>query len=516
MVSVEGAEGREIAMRLRMPAVLAATLAAVVALAGGCSADGGDKSGGSGKPQVLVLANNDMPDQALTGAPAVQRFVDEVARLSGGRLTVRVESGWEGGNDEPRVIRDVAAGKADLGWAGTRAFDMVGVDSFRPLHAPFLVGSYAAEAAVVKDPLASELLAGTASLGLTGLALVADELRFPAGVSKPLLAPADFAGLQFRTVASKVQSDGIRALGAEPTSQSVNDAAAAGRLGGLEMMWWIYEAAAQYGVAPFVTANAALWPRTAVVFGNTAALSKLDKAARGWLTTAAADAAAWSTTHAGDAEAGQIERVCRFGARLAFATPEQLAALRDAAEPVYAAMRADPALAVTLKRVEALASAAGHPAPPPVPAGCAYQPGDETRIAPKGAATLTGPGRPGDLPQGVYRFNLSKAELLGLGISEHDATMNAGVLTWTLHAGSWSVRLDASEVPSSNGTCEGWYDVNGDAVTFLTNTKVPGGTCAPPRWTARWATHNGTLTWSAVSVTDYTPLFAAKPWQKIG
>jgi len=296
----------------------------------------------------------------------------------------------------------------------------------------------------------------------------------------------------------------------------VDKAMAADGLAGLETMWWTYQEKAYFEVAPFVTANAVMWPRTLVIFANTARMAKLDKAARDWVTHAAADASTWSTTHAADADAQHIERACRFGARIALATPEQLAALRKAAEPAYAAIRANPALATTLQRVEGLTAAAGHDAPITVPAGCAYQPGDETRLVPPVAQHLTGPGAPGELPPGVYRYSVSTAELRALGETEHDATMNAGVLTWTLRGGSWSSRLDAANAPASSGTCEGWYDVRGDAVTFVTTTVVPGGTCAPPVWTARWSAHNGTLAWSAVSVADFAPGFASKPWQKIG
>ena len=128
-----------------------------------CTASQADKSGGSKHPTVLVMANYNGGD--LLGAPAVAHFVDRVAALSGGQLTVRVESGWKGGADETRVIRDVAAGEADLGWSGTRAFDVVGDNAFQPLHAPFLVSSYPAEAAVVKDPLAQDLLAACTRSG---------------------------------------------------------------------------------------------------------------------------------------------------------------------------------------------------------------------------------------------------------------------------------------------------------------------------------------------------------------
>jgi len=101
-------------------------------------------------------------------------------------------------------------------------------------------------------------------------------------------------------------------------------------------------------------------------------------------------------------------------------------------------------------------------------------------------------------------------------VTDHDATINAGVITWTMRGGSWAVRLDPDDPSGDSGTCEGWYDVHGDAVAFRTNTQIAGGTCAPPVRTARWSAQNGTLTWRAVSVSDYAAVFAAKPWQKIG
>jgi hypothetical protein len=98
-------------MRRRAIAAQAAALTTLIALAG-CFAAGGDKSGGSSSPHELVLANN---DGNLDGVPSVAQFVRRAEALSGGKLTVRVASRWRGGEDEPRVIEDVAAGRADLG-----------------------------------------------------------------------------------------------------------------------------------------------------------------------------------------------------------------------------------------------------------------------------------------------------------------------------------------------------------------------------------------------------------------
>lgn len=487
----------------------AAQLVALVgaaALAVGCTAAQGDRSGGAAAPTELVFANN---DGNLEGAPGVAYFVQQVEELSGGRLAVRVESDYGG---EDRVIEGVAAGAADLGWSGTRAFDTVGVDAFRPMHAPFLVGSYAAQAAVVQDPLADELLGGLEPLGLTGLGLAADQLRMPAAVAGPLLTPGDFAGLVVRTAPSETQVEALRALGAEPTTEG-HPLDGEG-VDAVETMWWTYQQNFQDSFAPFVTRNAVLWPRSVVLFANTGAMAELDDEARGWITEAASRAVAWSVEHADDAVAEHIRTACHGATRIATATEDQLAVLRSAVEPVYGAMRADEALADTLARIEEIV--AGSIADPlaDLPDGCAYEPGDEERSDPRTAA-LTGPGRSGELPQGSYRYTVTVAQQVESGVDTDEARMNAGVFTWTLVEGQWSYE-QVPEVPEATekfGTsCAGWYDVRRDRVTFATSTEIAGGTCAPPSWEARWSVDGNTLTWSDVSIPD----FRMGAWERIG
>ncbi|TCM42784.1 TRAP transporter substrate-binding protein [Kribbella sp. VKM Ac-2568] len=493
-----------------------AALLAVSLLSAGCDPAADDKSGGPAQPRVLVMASND--GESLIGAPAVARFVDRVREVSGGRLTVRVVPSWQGGGSEARVIRDVAAGKADLGWSGTRAFDTVGVTAFQPLHAPFLVNSYAAQAAVVEDGVARDMLSGLDAKGLTGLALAADQLRMPAAAARPLLTPADFRGLRFGTVASTIQVQGLRALGAEPVTIAFLGPPDTDGLGALETMWWTYQDKAQHEWVPFVTANVMLWPRTVAVFANTDRLGRLDATTRDWVARAAADASTWSAVHASDQVSRQIQQVCGQGVRIATATPAQVDALRAAAEPVYVSLRADPALAKTLTRIETLVRSAGQAVTAPVPAACTHHPGDEARIAQPGR-TLTGPAASGDLPPGSYRYAFSVDELLARGLDQHDAENNAGVTTWTLQAGRWHYvwkpAISGLNRPGAYTTCEGWYDVQGNTAWFTTTTKYDGGGCAPPTWSARWTAQGRTLSWTAVSVADFAYVWASKPWQRI-
>ena len=109
------------------------------------------------------------PDPAgIEHDPAVEFFVSAVARLSGGRLRIEVENyprGPDGSVDEAGVLRAVAGGEADLGWAHTGSFDAVGVHTFDALDAPMLIDNYSSEAAVIRSHVAQQMLAGVRGSG---------------------------------------------------------------------------------------------------------------------------------------------------------------------------------------------------------------------------------------------------------------------------------------------------------------------------------------------------------------
>src|SRR5215217_7063259 len=121
----------------------------ILVLVGGCGASSADKAGGTvgQKPRILTMANAGGDPAELDG------FIKEVARLSSGTIRIQVESHWRAdqAKAEPGLINDVKAGKADLGWAGSRAWDAVGVTSLRALHAPLLMDSYAVQERVIQS-----------------------------------------------------------------------------------------------------------------------------------------------------------------------------------------------------------------------------------------------------------------------------------------------------------------------------------------------------------------------------
>ena len=108
------------------------------------------------------------------------------------------------------------AGKADLGVAGSRAWDSVGVRSFRALEAPLLIDSYALQDAVLNSGLSGRMLTGLVPLGLIGIGVLPGPLRYPVGITRPLLRPSDYAGQRIGVQQSLLAISTFRALGATP------------------------------------------------------------------------------------------------------------------------------------------------------------------------------------------------------------------------------------------------------------------------------------------------------------
>src|SRR5262249_22164611 len=127
-------------------------------LVAGCGGASSDKAGGARavKPLTLTLAND------LAGPQEVEHYADAGRRLSQGRITIRIVSRWRfrALDAETRLIGDVKAGRADLGWVGTRAWDSVGVHGFRALETPMLIDSFALERRVVPSRVTDAMLPG--------------------------------------------------------------------------------------------------------------------------------------------------------------------------------------------------------------------------------------------------------------------------------------------------------------------------------------------------------------------
>jgi hypothetical protein len=365
--------------------VLAATALA------GCGAEASDRAGGSrpAEAKVLVMANANF-DLAELAA-----FDTAVRRVSGGRLRIEWRNEYargRSGNAELAVMRDVRAGKADLGWAGSRAFDLAGDPDFDPLHAPLLIGTYEDEVRVVGDALVEPMLAGLGKLGLRGIGVLPGPLRRPLG-RRALRGPEDWEGAVIASSGGRQIDASLRALGASVRYDDPSMTERTAGLDGIETHVAAIPGNHYHRTLRHLTGNVVLWPRPLVLFAGPdvsgADLAVLRRAARAAIPGAAALARAME----GDAR----QELCRNGIAVATATPAQVAGLRAAFRPVLENLEGDAAAREAVDRIGELAG--GH-APDAV--ACPAAPA---------------PARTAPIPAGLYRTRVTRADAAERGFS---------------------------------------------------------------------------------------------------
>ena len=354
------------------------------ALLAGCGTDTSDRAGGA-KPveaKVLTMANANFDVAELAA------FDEAVGRVSGGRLRLKwlneYGKGREG-NAEANLIRDVNAGKADLGWAGTRVFDELGDPAFNPLHAPMLIDSYELEEKVLGDGLVEPMLETLGDLDLQGIGVLPGPLRRPLG-RQPLLAPGDWAGARISESGGDQVMRSLRALGAKGFYDNPAFTEDTGELDGIETHVAAVPGNHYHRDFPNLTGNVVLWPRPLVLFAGPD-VSADDLAV---LREAAKAAIPETAALARSLESEGLSEVCRANLKVVSASAPQVEQLRTAFRPVYDELERDTATSAAVARIRELAAGAA---------------GDRVRC-PAGSKTATG----NLIPPGTYRTLITHAD----------------------------------------------------------------------------------------------------------
>jgi TRAP-type transport system periplasmic protein len=499
-------ERRFVRTRVGVVAAAAALFVAACSTDEQASSGGDDKAGGAADPVVLTMADF---TSGLNYEPAVQYFVDQVERLSGGSLQIDVSHEWGGfaADAEQQVVRDVAAGEIDLAWVGTRVFDTLGVNSLRALTAPMLIDSYPLQRAVIASDIPDEMLADLDDVDVTGIAVLADGLRKPIAVDQPLLSPDDYADIRFTALRSTTHADSIRALGAIPgeaLAASRNAGLTSGDIQGFEMSLHHYAINQLQDIAPYVTANVNLWPQTVALIANPDALDDISDDQRGWLMQAAADAAEQSTDLVDD-DSQRLVDLCESGARFANASDADLAAMRASFEPVLVTLEADPETEHFIARIAELKQATDPGPALDVAAECT----GPAPVDPSEAASADPADRDQAALNGTYRWTLTDEDALAHG-TPSDQTDEAladypAVFTVTLHDGIWTM-------PDECDTDDCTFAVDGNRIAF----DWPGeGAVLEFTFTTD---EDGTLHLQPVGRMNAGDVFvwSTKPWERIG
>ena len=360
---------------------IAATVAAVSALGmagSGCSGGSANKAGGRGPetPLVLVMANGNAVPAEL------QPFVDAVGRLSRGSVQIKLRNRWrEGERDyEAGIIRDIRAGKADLGWVGSRAWDSVGDTRFDALDAPFLIDSYELEEKVLQGRIPLRMLRSLSPFGLSGLGVLPGPMRKPLAVSRALLVPGEFRGLKIGIAESSLARETLRALGAAPRAMP-----SGGPITGLDGAE--VHIASIYGNdyelrAKYLSVNVNLWPRPLVLFMSKRRFTELTPSERKLLLNAARKAVPATLASVRGLEQDDASALCRRGLRFATATPADLVQLREAVAPVYARLERERATRSFITSINAMRATLSEPSASLPP--CAREPTPSASLIPNG------------------------------------------------------------------------------------------------------------------------------------
>jgi TRAP-type C4-dicarboxylate transport system substrate-binding protein len=490
---------------------------AVAAALTGCA-------GGGGSPTRVLrmeIANPAGPAHD----PGAAFFAAKVAALSRGRLRIAYDDRWGHGAEalETRLIRDLKAGRAELGVAHTRFLVRAGARMFDVLDAPMLVDRYSLQDAVISGRPGKRMLADTRAAGVEGLALLAGRLAYPVGTRGPIRSLHDVAGREIALRAwrasehylpgSPLPALTLHAIGAYPRPLTY------------EKVFGIYLTAEgrperpaiyeddldslffdRYGgrcgapdpacrtLGPWVTVDAALWPRTAVIIANPEALARLTPRERGWVRAAAAAAQRRSLAAAGG-DQRLLTELCAAGVRAVSAPPRAVADLRRTMRAAYARL-GDRRLIAAVQRLR------GRTAPDPplrIPSGCGR------RHAHEGPAR----GIRSPLPDGIYRVQITPDDLRAAGAKGiGDRT---GIATLTLRRGRW--RLRWSEPPGS-GAAGGYA-----GASPRTAWTLGSGADREEAYLSVAAGRNGALRFSVGRAADLPRLQAllgSHSWRRIG
>jgi TRAP-type C4-dicarboxylate transport system substrate-binding protein len=496
------------------------TYVGVLALAalvlGGCASElsaaprSGDKAGGEAAPVMLRLGT---PDAAgRRGADQVEEFARQVEERTGGSLRIEPvlqaaghESAYEGEPDDypgwdQLVARQVMAGDLDLALVPARAWDTEGVDSMRALHAPFLVTSRELLDEIVTSELAEELLSGLEAVGVTGLALVPEELRRLLFFGDPPAGPYDLSGRAVRAPRSATTYAVLESFGAAP-----DDFPGPGDpfLRGVESGEIVAAEAALAlaGTLPSTTtahADVVLFPKVNALVVNSDTLAGLSSEHQAALRAAAEATVVWAVEN-GSTEVQDAEVFCTNGGRILPAVGT--GPLEAAVRPVLEQLEGDPTTRALMTGIRALADDLGTTTDVVPP--CGEQVLSEGDDAP-------GVGED-EFPGGIYRAEVTAESLVEAGVDRPSAHE---------HEGMWTVTIQDGRVQES--TCQGTYEVvDGRIVITLGDDTMCGSASNKVLFSAGWTFDDGELWFTDVrsghgSDVLVEALFGGRAWTRIG
>jgi TRAP-type C4-dicarboxylate transport system substrate-binding protein len=392
------------------------------------------------------------------------------------------------------VIQYVAAGKAQLGFSASRAFDTLGVKSFVGLQAPFLIDSQELENRVLSSDSAKALLDGTRSAGVVGISYLQGGVRMPLGLTRDLVEPSDFVGARIGFAGSALTEMTLKALGASPALFMPGDSTG---LDGMEASLLAIENNKYDNGAKSLTANVMFWHRPGVIFANARVFDELSAEQRQILRSAGEQAYRESVMTIVARSATAADILCGRGLKLVTASQATISNLRRAVQPVYDEIEKDPGTKATIEAIEALRTSTGATLDVLNCSAASAIPTAEPVTPPAVVSPIDGTW--------AVCYNHDEFIAAGPGIGE-DRPENIGCFNTTLRRGQFWTTLpgDALDLQHPNGT----FIVTDTTITLVAPEE------GPETWHYKWSLFKDTMTWKKDGVGGPTGL-AVKPFHKV-
>jgi TRAP-type C4-dicarboxylate transport system substrate-binding protein len=452
---------------------LTAVAAVAIAVGGAPISALAQKEGGDAPPISLRLATLETPGSAWH--EVMVEMAADISTATHDSLTIEVIEDFvppDAALPEQSVVNELSGGRADLALVPSRGWLDAGVSSLRALQTPFLITSLEQAEAVATSDLAERMLSDMSSAGLLGLAMWPDDLRHPVAydecASGPFLRPSDMAGMRVRSVPSADSYALLRAFDAIPVYESygMDSCELAGHEAGLHVDLSPPDATA--------TGNVTFFPRMFVLAADVRTLERLDGAQLAALREAAAHARDRALLRVVPESALATTWCETYRQRIVHATAADLDAWHEAAAPVVARLREDPAAARDIDEIRAMAERVGESPP-----AAACQPTDRNVPDPIGSHPPGSPGwTAGMWPPGVYRMELTREQALSAPVPDLLAMVGANTLTLDGN----TFRIDLGTPDPDAADCHGTVTLVGDVIhTEWVSTALCGG-WADLRW----------------------------------
>jgi hypothetical protein len=252
--------------------------------------------------------------------------------------------------------------------------------------------------------------------------------------------------------------------------------------------------------AAIVTGNVTFFPKANSLVVNADVFAGLDAEQRGILEQAAARTLRWAI-EATPTDAAAAQAFCELAAShtVVMASEADLAALEEAAAPVYADLEHDAETKSLIDAIRALEA--------------------DLAVSETAAASACGESVPASssgepsVLDGVYRTSFTLGDLKRSPFLYDEGELNDenwGELTLTLDRGLATFEQQSDVAESSTS---GTFVVDGDTIVLAFTEGVNLG----ETFAARWSLQDGTLTFTRDAALGELPTpYVVKPWQRVG